>query len=309
MKKLLFLLLLLASAALIVAWWSGVLEVKNTESTTVVKFNKDKARDTVDNVVESGKQAVQAGKKAVESGKEAVESGKKAVEAVEKITGKADGAGSIKGIVLFDGTPPPPRMIPVPPDNQKGLGVKEVLDETLVVDKDSKAIKYAVIRLMITPKDEAPKPAHPPVLDQKGGTFVPHVVVVPPEFKLHVYNHDGEMHNIHTRPQDFISTELNSAQLPGPEPKVLKAPHISDPEIITVECNVHAWMRGVIVVHDPRYCAVTAEDGKFEIKSVPPGKYKLKIFQEKCGEKEIEVTVNPGAESDVGEIKLKKGKY
>lgn len=306
MKKILFLLLILGSAAFI-AWWMGVLEFKNTSQTTVVQVNKDKAKDAVTNVVESGKQAVEAGKKAIESGKQAVESGKKAVVAVEKVTGS--GPGSIKGIVLFDGVAPPPKMIPVPESNQKGLGVKEVLDETLVVDKDSKAIKYAVVRLMITPKDEAPKPAAPPVLDQKGGTFVPHVVVVPPEFKVHVFNRDSEAHNIHTMPQDFVSSEYNTAQGPGPDPKVLKAPYVNDPEIIVVKCDMHAWMRGVIVVHDPRYCAVTAEDGKFEIKNVPPGKYKLKIFQERCGEKEIDVEVKPGGSADVGEIKFKKGKY
>lgn len=304
--KYIFLLLILVSAALIIAWWTGVLQIKDTDKTTVVKVDKEKAKDTVANAVESGKQAIESGKKALESGKEAVDSGKKAIEAV---TGKGEGPGSIKGIVLFDGEPPPPKLIPVPEGNQKGLGVKEVLDETLVVDAKTKAIKYAVARLMITPKDEAPKPAQPPVLDQKGGTFVPHVVVVPPEFKLNVYNRDSEAHNIHTVPQDFVSTEYNTAQGPGPDPKVLKAPYVNDPEIIVVKCDMHAWMRGVIVVHDPRYCAVTAEDGKFEIKNVPPGKYKLKIFQEKLGEKEVDVTVRPGGEADVGEIKFKKGKY
>ena len=57
-----------------------------------------------------------------------------------------------------------------------------------------------------------------------------------------------------------------------------------------------------IFTHD--YFVTTAEDGKFEIKNVPPGKYKLGFVHERWKAASVEVTVNGKDGADVGEIVL-----
>ena len=47
--------------------------------------------------------------------------------------------------------------------------------------------------------------------------------------------------------------------------------------------------------------AKTAEDGRFEIRGVPPGRWTLRIWHEELGERTIELDVRPGA-FDTGPI-------
>ena len=58
-----------------------------------------------------------------------------------------------------------------------------------------------------------------------------------------------------------------------------------------MECDAHGWMLGWVYVADNPYYAVTAKDGTFTIKDVPPGSYTLVTWQEYAGEVEIPVVV------------------
>jgi hypothetical protein len=42
-------------------------------------------------------------------------------------------------------------------------------------------------------------------------------------------------------------------------------------EPVTLTCNIHTWMNGVVRVFDHPYATVTDKDGNFEIKNVPAG--------------------------------------
>jgi hypothetical protein len=48
---------------------------------------------------------------------------------------------------------------------------------------------------------------------------------------------------------------------------------------VQVSCNIHPWMKGYIRVFDHPYFAVTDEDGNFEIKNAPAGKWHLALWQ------------------------------
>jgi uncharacterized protein (DUF2141 family) len=63
--------------------------------------------------------------------------------------------------------------------------------------------------------------------------------------------------------------------------------------LVRVECDAHGWMLGWVYVADNPYYAVTAKDGTFTIKDVPPGQYALVAWQEHTGEREVPVTVKP----------------
>ena len=49
-------------------------------------------------------------------------------------------------------------------------------------------------------------------------------------------------------------------------------------------CNIHPAMSAVILVVDTPYFTVSSRDGEFEIASVTPGDYQLKVFHERATE-------------------------
>ena len=49
---------------------------------------------------------------------------------------------------------------------------------------------------------------------------------------------------------------------------------------IQYKCTIHGWMTGYVRIFDHPYYAVTDEDGKFEIKNAPAGKYRIVYWHE-----------------------------
>src|SRR5437867_2347257 len=74
-------------------------------------------------------------------------------------------------------------------------------------------------------------------------------------------------------------TILDETLLVNPKTKDLKAQKLPLP----LECNIHGWMRGRLLVVNHPYFAITDEDGNFEIKDAPVGKYKIMIYHETIG--------------------------
>lgn len=221
-----------------------------------------------------------------------------------------DAGGSLTGQVIYNGPVPAPKMTPVPPAAIAQCKCPAVADESLVVDPATKGLKWAIIRIQdVTPKDVPPKPAKPYSIDQNGCTFTPHVVVVPPNTDLEILNPAKIAHNIHTTPYDSADPAQNQAALGD---LTYKAKWLKDPDIIEIKCDIHSWMKGFIVCHDPRYCAISGTDGKFEIKNLPAGKYKVNIFHESFGnymkKDTIDVEVKAGAPTNMGELKFEPKK-
>ena len=77
------------------------------------------------------------------------------------------------------------------------------------------------------------------------------------------------------------------------------------PQIIRVKCDVHPWMTAYIGVFENPLFAVTNDDGRFEIKGVPAGSYKLAIWHEQYGRQEQNITV---ADDKPAEVKVTYGK-
>jgi len=73
--------------------------------------------------------------------------------------------------------------------------------------------------------------------------------------------------------------------------------------LIPVKCNQHPWMKSYIGVLKHPFFAVSAEDGSYTIKGVPPGKYTVVAWHEGGAtgtEKTMQVTVpaNGSAKAD-----------
>jgi hypothetical protein len=76
------------------------------------------------------------------------------------------------------------------------------------------------------------------------------------------------------------------------------------PGQIEIRCDQHPWTRGYIAVFDHPYFAVTTANGDFELDSVPPGKYTLKVWHERLGTMSREVTVSGGGTA-TADVELK----
>jgi uncharacterized protein (DUF2141 family) len=60
-----------------------------------------------------------------------------------------------------------------------------------------------------------------------------------------------------------------------------------------VQCNQHPWMKMYVNVLTNPFFAVSAADGSFEIKDLPPGEYTLAAVHEKFGERTLKIKVEP----------------
>ena len=213
--------------------------------------------------------------------------------------------GSLKGSVKLVGDIPEMKPHDVPVKDQAGCNCKQIENEELIVDKATKGIKDAIIRIMDVKGPDLPAGQKVPEVDQKGCKFTPHITIVAPGSELVALNPDKLSHNIHTTPLDLENQQMNVIMIE--EKKTIKAKYFEKPEIIQLQCDLHPWMKGYIVVHDPRYVAVSAADGTFEIKGVPPGKYKVNVFQGNQGAQDgIDVEIKAGQATDMGEIKFGK---
>jgi len=146
------------------------------------------------------------------------------------------------------------------------------------------------------PAKAADASAAPAVVNQKGCLYVPQIVALQTGQKLVVKTSDPQMHNVHINPtaqanKDASDGKLSLPQMPGGADLTYTFPAGED--FMKFQCDVHPWMFAWVTVVDNPYFALTGKDGKFTIKNVPPGKYKIVALHRKASptgmEKEVEV--------------------
>jgi len=143
------------------------------------------------------------------------------------------------------------------------------------------------------PGKDFPMPAQHVVVDQKKMTFVPHVAVVLKGTTVDFLNSDPVGHNVYW---PSISGNKKLAHNLGTWPQGQKKSfQFTDLGAAALLCNVHPEMSGYVVVAPTPYFAVTAKDGSFEIKDVPPGHYTLKTWSEEGRPTAQAVDVAPDA--------------
>jgi len=205
-------------------------------------------------------------------------------------------AANVSGKVVLEGTPPAPVSIkmasdPTCMDANKG----DLKSETFVVDGGGLENVFVYIKDGLGNKYLFDSPTEPVKLDQKGCHYVPHVVGLRTTQPLEIVNSDNTMHNVHGMPQ--ANREFNFGQpVPGLKSNVtFTAPEV----LIPFKCDVHSWMNAYIGVVDHPYFAVTANGGKFELRTIPPGTYTIEAVHEKLGRQTQQVTLG---EKDSKEI-------
>jgi len=198
------------------------------------------------------------------------------------VSGAATGA-SITGTVVVSGPVPDQRKLPVTID-QYVCGSEKDAGDLLVSPR--KGLRNAVVWIENPPAiAAAPEPAQNVPMDQNGCVFAPRVVIVPAGGTVDFLNSDRLLHNIHATPK--LNVSFNRTQ-----PKSRTIPvTFAKPEIVRINCDLHSWMVGWVVVAAHRYYAITGADGQFAFDDLPPGQYKLSIWHERLGSVETSATV------------------
>lgn len=214
--------------------------------------------------------------------------------------GDVSSGGTITGTVKFAGDVPEVIQLKVEKD-QEACGHGPIPSEGLLVSSD-KGVKNAVVSILnISKGKKFDKSGGNETIDQKACIFVPHLAVVPPGSTVDLINSDDVMHNLHT--WSMKNTAFNEGVPGGAKlPKTFEYP-----ETIKITCDVHKWMTAWLIVQENPYYAVTDESGSFQLGDVPPGTYKVQVWQESLGKATQEVTVSAGGEVKADfELKAKK---
>src|SRR2546430_11278519 len=204
--------------------------------------------------------------------------------------------GTISGTVSYNGAAPEAKKIDTSADSVCTSKSPNLTTEEWVVKAGKLANTYVYIKdgtLANGPKINDytfAAPSAPATLDQNGCHYKPHVLGVVVNQAINITNSDPTTHNIHFTPKN--NPDWNQSQPNGAAPLQHKLARAE--VLVPVKCNQHPWMKAYVGVLKHPFFAVSAEDGSYTIKGVPPGKYTVVAWHEggaKGTEKTMEVTV------------------
>jgi hypothetical protein len=234
---------------------------------------------------------------------------------------QAEGWGTVKGQVVFDGPVPQPKPLDVNKDQATCLAKGPILSEEFVVNPKNKGVRWAVVYLIDQGGFAKDLPLNPALkeikepnveVDQPHCRFEPHIVALREGQGLVAKNSAGVAHNVNIA-GGVKGPNLNQILPPGGKLTVGPDALVARATPITVACNIHGWMKGYVFVLKNPYFAVTDADGKFEIKGAPAGKCRMVIWQDNGwvvgnpspSKNGVVVDVKADGVTDLGEIKLK----
>jgi len=206
-------------------------------------------------------------------------------------------AGGVKGTVTLDGMAPKNAAIKMNADPKcVSFNKTPQFQETYEVGSDGKSLANVFVYV----KDGLGNyvydtPTEPVKIDQQACRYHPHVFGIRVNQPLQIVNSDDTLHNIHALPKG--NAEFNTGQ---PIQGMTTTHTFSKQEImVPFKCDVHGWMNAYVGVVDHPYFAVTDKDGKFELKTLPPGTYTIEAWHEKMGTQEQKITIGEKETKDI----------
>ena len=255
----------------------------------------------------------------------------------DKTALEVTGVGTIKGRVVYEGTPPKGvDLMPQVEKNEKDAPhcksdetKNSVTDLTWVVGKDGGVANVAVWvrpptgKFFKKPADDKKTYKDEVDVNQPFCAFVPHVTVlysetvdektkklVPTGQKFKFINGAPMAHNTKWAGSEVLQIGGNVNLQPKSEhPLALKSDYN---QVIRLNCDFHTWMKGYIWALETPYAAVTDKDGNFTIENVPAGAelfivpwHEQALFFWTNGAKGDKVTVKAGETTQLPDIKVK----
>ena len=187
-----------------------------------------------------------------------------------------EGGATVSGRVRIKGEIPKRRKIATNADPKcAALHPGELLSDDFVIDPQGD-VQWALVYVKEGLGDQVfTPPKTPVVVEQRGCHFEPHVMGIMTGQELMFRNQDALMHIVHVIPKNNREFGFSQAHLGEERTKVF-----SKKETIRLFCDVHPWMVAWIVVLEHPFYGVTAADGRYKIKGLPPGQYTLEVWHE-----------------------------
>lgn len=188
-------------------------------------------------------------------------------------------AGSLGGKVKFEGTLPKTLPISMRSDPSCAAEHPRPVHSQDVMSGQNGTLANVIVFVSQGVDEHAyDVPQTPALMEQKGCLYEPHVLAMRAGQTLRVVNADKTTHNIHPMPAN--NREWNKAQTPG---QPIEEKFAREEVSIPVKCNIHPWMHSYIAIFKHPFFAVTGQDGRFELRNLPPGEYTIEAWHEKLG--------------------------
>jgi plastocyanin len=203
----------------------------------------------------------------------------------------ADATGAVTGTVRLAGTPPARPGLQVFKNHE--ICGDSVPDDRLVIGPGG-GVRYAVVTVEGVKGGKKPERDATVVLDNRSCRFEPHVLTAEVGQWLELKNSDPVLHNADARLGQ--ETLFNVALTPGRE---LRKP-LARTGLVAIVCDVrHTWMSAFVDVTDHPYHTVTDAYGAYDIRDLPPGTYRLRVWHEGLGTQEQPLTITGGQSATV----------
>lgn len=215
-----------------------------------------------------------------------------ALMALTALSADAADWATLKGQVLFPAgkTIPKRAELNITQDKEHCLAKGAILDESVLVNDKNRGVKNVVVWLRPDdkdPKSKLPKDKISPgdanrkpvehIITQPCCMFTERITLARVGDKLVVKNPAPVPHN-------FFWSSANNGEYNQTIPKQdeYKMPNalVAEGPPIQYKCTIHGWMTGYVRIFDHPYYAITDDDGKFEIKNAPVGKYRIVYWHE-----------------------------
>jgi plastocyanin len=138
-----------------------------------------------------------------------------------------------------------------------------------------------------------PKPSGLPNKEvaQKDLAFLPSLVPIQVGTRVEFPNLDDTYHNIFS----YSPAKRFDLGRYRPEERPIPSVVFDKPGLVTLRCEIHEHMRGLILVLDTPYFAITDADGRFRLSGLPSGRYTLKAWIDSKTTRQQSVELKSGA--------------
>lgn len=209
----------------------------------------------------------------------------KEVKPIQTINEQGPGV-LVSGVAVFEGTPPKTKKLNLPAACARMHKGDAYSNEVLI--KDGK-LQNVLVRVVsgLEGRTFNDIPASEVELDQRGCIYSPRVVGARVGQKVTFINSDPVFHNVRS-----VTTQNQKFNVAMPHKDQRETKVFNRPELfLQTKCSVHPWMGAYVAIMDHPYYSVTKEDGRFEIKDLPPGKYTLEAWHEVFGKQGLVIEV------------------
>ncbi len=126
---------------------------------------------------------------------------------------------------------------------------------------------------------------------QKDLAFIPPLLPVQVGTKVEFPNFDDTYHSIFS----YSPAKRFDLGRYRPDERPIPSQIFDIPGLVTLRCDIHEHMRGLILVLNTPYFVMTDEEGRFRLSRLPPGHYTLKAWIDSKTTRERPVELKGGA--------------